>query len=60
MTNPKRSPKLNVLVFGAALRKESLNARLADIAARVARDQGANVDLASMHDFDVPPLRRGR
>jgi chromate reductase, NAD(P)H dehydrogenase (quinone) len=55
MTNRTHSPKLNILVFGAALRKESLNARLADIAARVARDQGANVDLASMHDFDVPP-----
>jgi NAD(P)H-dependent FMN reductase len=54
MTTSTHSPKLNVLVFAASLRKESLNARLADIAARVAAQRGANVDLATMHDFDVP------
>jgi NAD(P)H-dependent FMN reductase len=48
------SPKLNVLVFGASLRKESVNTRLAAIAARAAAHFGANVDLGSMHDFDVP------
>jgi chromate reductase, NAD(P)H dehydrogenase (quinone) len=54
MTGPTSSPPLNVLVFGAALRTESLNQKLAALAARVARDFGANVDLALMRDFDVP------
>jgi len=48
------SPPLNVLVFGASLRAESLNQKLAALAARVAREEGANVDFASMRDFDVP------
>jgi chromate reductase len=49
------TPKtLNVLVFAASLRKESLNDKLANLTAQVARHLGATVDLASMHDFDVP------
>ena len=48
------SEPLNVLVFAAALRAESLNQKLAALVARVARDSGANVDLAMMRDFDVP------
>jgi hypothetical protein len=47
-------PKLNVLVFGAALRADSLNRKLAALAARVVEQYGATVDHASMHDFDVP------
>jgi NAD(P)H-dependent FMN reductase len=43
-----------VLVFAASLRKESVNRKLAALAARVAEQSGATVDLASMHDFDVP------
>ena len=55
MTGPTTSsPPLNVLVFGASLRAESLNHKLAALSARVVRDSGANVDLASMRDFDVP------
>jgi chromate reductase len=54
MTEPSSSPPLNVLVFGASLRTESLNQKFAALAARVARDFGAHVDLASMRDFDVP------
>jgi NAD(P)H-dependent FMN reductase len=54
MTTPKPATKLNVLVFAASLRKESLNAKLAALAAKVAAQHGATVDLASMHDFDVP------
>ena len=54
MTSATPSKTLNVLVFAAALRKESLNERLASLAARIARQLGANVDLASMRDFDVP------
>jgi NAD(P)H-dependent FMN reductase len=53
MTAPASSP-VRVLIFSASLRAESLNTRLAAMAARVARDQGATVDLASMRDFDVP------
>jgi len=48
------SEPLKVLVFAAALRAESLNQKLAALVARVARDSGANVDLAMMRDFDVP------
>src|SRR5690349_12990844 len=54
MTSTTPSKKLNVLVFAASLRRESLNKRLASLAARIARQLGANVDLASMVDFDVP------
>jgi NAD(P)H-dependent FMN reductase len=43
-----------VLVFAASLRRESLNAKLAALAARIAGENGASVDVASMRDFDVP------
>lgn len=45
---------LKVLVFAASRRAASLNRKLAALAARVATEQGAVVDLASFHDFDVP------
>src|SRR6185436_192823 len=54
MTSATPSKKLSVLVFAASLRKESLNKRLARLAARIAEQLDANVDLASMRDFDVP------
>ena len=54
MANPTPSPKLKVLVFAASLRAESLNRKLAALAARVAERYGAIVELASMRDFDVP------
>jgi chromate reductase, NAD(P)H dehydrogenase (quinone) len=47
-------PTLKVLVFAASLRAESLNRRLASLVARLAAENGATVDLASMRDFDVP------
>ena len=47
-------PTLKVLVFAASLRAESLNRKLAALAARLAGENGATVDLASMRDFDVP------
>lgn len=53
MTNPP-TPKLKVLVFAASLRADSLNRKLAALAARVAEEYGATVDRASMRDFDVP------
>jgi NAD(P)H-dependent FMN reductase len=52
MVDPKTT--LKVLVFAASLRADSLNKKLASLAARVAERNGATVDLASMHDFDVP------
>jgi NAD(P)H-dependent FMN reductase len=54
MPNPSPPPKLKLLVFPASLRAESLNRKLAALAARVAERSGASVDLASMRDFDVP------
>jgi chromate reductase, NAD(P)H dehydrogenase (quinone) len=55
MVNPRSEPKLRVLVFGASLRADSLNRKLAALAARIAEQSGAAVDHASMRDFDVPP-----
>ncbi|MGE0450321.1 MAG: NADPH-dependent FMN reductase [Vicinamibacterales bacterium] len=45
---------LKVLVFAASRRAGSLNRTLAALAARVAAENGAIVDLASMQEFDVP------
>jgi chromate reductase len=45
---------LRVLVFSASLRAESLNTKLARLAARHAERLGATVDLATMREFDVP------
>jgi chromate reductase, NAD(P)H dehydrogenase (quinone) len=54
MDRPTTPHKLKVLVFAASLRAESLNRKLAMLAARVAEEYGASVDLASMREFDVP------
>jgi chromate reductase, NAD(P)H dehydrogenase (quinone) len=54
MSTPPLVPTLKVLVFAASLRTESLNRKLAVLAARVAAQNGVTVDLASMRDFDVP------
>ena len=54
MTTSTTSPGLKVLVFAGSLRAESLNRKLAALAARVAKEYGATVDLSSMRDFDVP------
>ncbi len=45
---------VRVLVFGASLRKQSLNGRLASLAAEVVEQNGATVDRAHMWDFDCP------
>src|SRR5687767_9783688 len=50
----RSQPTLKVLVFAASLRAESLNRKLAALAARVAEQNGATVVHASMRDFDVP------
>lgn len=54
MTTDKSPGPLRVLVFGAALRADSANARLASLVARLISDTGATVDLATMRDFDMP------
>jgi NAD(P)H-dependent FMN reductase len=54
MAHPGADSKLKVLVFAASLRADSLNRKLAVLAARVAERAGATVDHASMGDFDVP------
>ena len=47
-------PPLRVLIFSGSLRADSLNTKLARMAARAAEQYGASVDLAAMRDFDVP------
>jgi chromate reductase len=42
------------LVFSASLRGDSLNGRLARLAAMAVEAHGGTVDFASMHDFDTP------
>jgi chromate reductase, NAD(P)H dehydrogenase (quinone) len=51
---PEERCPLRVLVFGASLRKESLNVRLASLVRSVVDGHGAETDLASMTDFDCP------
>jgi chromate reductase, NAD(P)H dehydrogenase (quinone) len=53
MTTPPDTT-LKVLVFAASLRADSLNRKLAALAARLAERSGATIDHASMRDFDVP------
>ena len=45
---------LKLLVFAGSSRAGSLNHKLASLAARVATANGAIVDLAQLHEFDVP------
>jgi chromate reductase, NAD(P)H dehydrogenase (quinone) len=42
------------LVFSASLRRDSLNTKLAELAAACIEASGGDVDLASMRDFDAP------
>jgi NAD(P)H-dependent FMN reductase len=59
---------LRIQVFSASLRDDSLNTRLARLVAVEIERFGAEVDLASMHEFDAPsydgdetlPLKRRR
>ena len=45
---------VSILVFGGALRKDSLNDQLATRAAEAAKEIGATVNLATMREFDCP------
>lgn len=53
MAGRDRRP-IQILVFGASLRRESLNNRLAGLAAQVAQRNGATVDEVRIADFDCP------
>jgi NAD(P)H-dependent FMN reductase len=52
-TAPPRSP-IRLLVLAASLRAESLNARLAALAAESVERNGGLAELTSMRQFDVP------
>ena len=54
MVDPGQGAKLKVLVFAASLRADSLNRKLAALAARVAEQDGVTVQHTTMRDFDVP------
>ena len=58
MDDDRREP-LRVLMFAASLRVESINARLAQLAATVIEGLGASVDLATMREFDAPAYDGG-
>ena len=46
------------LVFSASLRKDSLNTRLAKLAASVIEKNGGIVDFANMSEFDCPSMNQ--
>jgi len=56
-TNNKREP-ISFLVFSASLRKDSLNTRLAKIAASLIEKNGGKVDYATMSEFDCPSFNQ--
>lgn len=45
---------MRILAFAASLRATSHNRRLIALATTIARDAGAEVDLADFHEFDMP------
>jgi chromate reductase len=45
---------MHVLAFAASLRRASLNRRLIALAAEIAREAGAQVDLAEFREFELP------
>ena len=54
MTESPDRRRIRVLVFAGSLRRDSLNERLASLAAAVVEEQGGTVDRARMADFDCP------
>lgn len=51
---PKDCPPLQVLIVGASLRRDSLNNRLAALAAQGVKRTDAGVDLTTIADFECP------
>jgi chromate reductase len=54
MADSRRREPIRFLVFSASLRRESLNSKLASLAAVTIEANEGEVDLASMRDFDTP------
>ena len=54
LTPDNKTQPLRILVFSASLRKDSLNTRLAKLAADVIVKNGGVADVATMADFDCP------
>jgi chromate reductase len=54
MTESHDRRRIRVLVLAASLRRDSLNTRLAALAAAVVGEQGGTADQATMADFDCP------
>jgi NAD(P)H-dependent FMN reductase len=48
------SGKVRILAFAASLRKGSLNRRLLELSASIAREAGAEVDIAAFREFEMP------
>src|SRR5687767_4719486 len=53
MQNEARRP-IRVLTFAASLRRDSLNVRLLSVARSIVARVGAEVDAATMGEFDCP------
>ena len=53
----KQEP-IRVLVFSVSQRKDSLNTKLANLAAGVIEKHGGKVDFASMSEFDAPSFNQ--
>ncbi len=53
-SHAREGAEVHFLVFSASLRAESLNTRLAALAANVLESHGGHVHRASMGDFDAP------
>src|SRR5580700_3547547 len=54
MPGSQRRQPVRFLVFSASLRRDSLNTRLAELAAAAIEAGGGDVDVAAMRDFDAP------
>lgn len=57
MTANPNTP-LRLLVFSASLRKDSLNTKLAKLAAKAIEKNGGVVDFANMEEFDCPSFNQ--
>ncbi len=58
MEASEKQQALRILVFSVSLRKDSLNTRLAKLAADVIKNNGGDVDYASMSEFDCPSMNQ--
>ncbi|HXH17651.1 MAG TPA: NAD(P)H-dependent oxidoreductase [Chitinophagales bacterium] len=58
MNDPKEQKPLQILVFSASLRKDSLNTRLARLAVRAIEKNGGKADFANMSEFDCPSMNQ--